>query len=468
MFNSIYLENFKSFKKIELILEKKRKESKNFSILYGGNGSGKSSIAQAFAFLSRSLKTLAYNEMLQEFMTDSSMLENDIPIKPDMMLELIKKTINENQLNNIIRDYKMIGTDSPMILKYEFTLDNKYGSYIMEFNDNQLIHERLDYALNKNKTCCYDISCDSITINQSLFNTKIIGNKIIDQINMFWGKHSFLSIITKEIEDKSISYINESINNNIIEIIDFFSDVAYNIKIDRLNYDTDLPISNTFLQSLTHGSIEASDENELDKIEKILSKLLSDMFDNVLYTFYSKEYINNQINYTLIFHKQIDNTEFDIEYSKESNGTKEILILLPYVMHSILGGFSVIDEFGSGIHEMLISKFLNAIIPEIKGQLILLSHNSTIMNDVLPDSVYFITNTHSYNKSIKCISDIETRMHPNYNYQSRYMQNELYLDTHPYINEEIDLQPLSNAYYDILTSSKWHRRKILWMKYIRI
>ena len=46
--------------------------------------------------------------------------------------------------------------------------------------------------------------------------------------------------------------------------------------------------------------------------------------------------------------------------------------------------------------------------------------------EIKPESLYFIMNDKTFNKSVKCVTEIEERLHPNYNYRNRYFNNELY------------------------------------------
>jgi hypothetical protein len=66
--------------------------------------------------------------------------------------------------------------------------------------------------------------------------------------------------------------------------------------------------------------------------------------------------------------------------------------------------------------------------------------------DIKPESLYFIMNDKTFSKSVKCVTEIEERLHPNYNYRNRYFNNELYADGLPKFNEEYDFTELAKLY----------------------
>ena len=86
-------------------------------------------------------------------------------------------------------------------------------------------------------------------------------------------------------------------------------------------------------------------------------------------------------------------------------------------MVAITGKCVIIDEFGNGIHDLMAAKLMKAVSQNIKGQLIITTHNTLIMDhsNIKPDALYFIFNGLE-GKKVKCVTDVEERLHPNYNY----------------------------------------------------
>jgi AAA15 family ATPase/GTPase len=120
--------------------------------------------------------------------------------------------------------------------------------------------------------------------------------------------------------------------------------------------------------------------------------------------------------------------------------------MLPYLMLAITGKCVIIDEFSNGIHDLMAAKLMKAVSNNIKGQLIITTHNTLLMDhsNIKPDALYFIFNE-SAGKTVKCVTEIEDRLHPNYNYRNRYFNNELYVDSLPK-NTEFDFSEFAKLY----------------------
>ena len=71
----------------------------------------------------------------------------------------------------------------------------------------------------------------------------------------------------------------------------------------------------------------------------------------------------------------------------------------------------------------MFKNLLISIGDSIEGQLIMTTHNTAIMeSEINKDSLYVINVTKDGEKEINCISDLEGRVHPNYNIRNRYLQ----------------------------------------------
>ena len=65
-------------------------------------------------------------------------------------------------------------------------------------------------------------------------------------------------------------------------------------------------------------------------------------------------------------------------------------------------------------------------------------------SNIKPDALYFIFNGLE-GKKVKCVTDVEERLHPNYNYRNRYFNNELYADGLPK-NADFDFSEFAKLY----------------------
>lgn len=443
MFTYLKMKNFKSFKEISIDLQNKKDEFKHIIAIYGANGSGKSTIVEAFLTLEKTLGTMRVKDMLLDLLNNKITPPDDIPIKQEMMLEFIKTRLASSTVEKIIDEYKMINTTEPMMLEFGFIINGSTGSYLMEFDNSDLIRERLEYKILKNRGCCFDIEEDKVEINSNIFESAEFLEEIKRQIQMYWGKHTFLSILQHEMDDKSATYVNSNISPNLMNILTEFNSISYKTASNR--EDNSIYASPVFA-NLEGGTIEKSEEKNLDKIEQFINEFFISLFDDVNKAFYHREEKNGKIRYSLFLNKRIDALDFDIDFRYESSGTQEILNLLPYLMVAITGKCVIIDEFGNGIHDLMVAKLMKAVSQNIKGQLIITTHNTLIMDhsNIKPDALYFIFNGLE-GKKVKCVTDVEERLHPNYNYRNRYFNNELYADGLPK-NADFDFSEFAKLY----------------------
>lgn len=125
---------------------------------------------------------------------------DDIPLKPELMLDLIKTRLANNTIEKIIEESKMIGTLDDMRMEFGFMINGSTGRYLMEFDNSDLIHERLEYKILKNRGCCFDIEDGMVEINSNLFESEDFFRNKLNK-SEYWGKHSLLSILKFEMEE---------------------------------------------------------------------------------------------------------------------------------------------------------------------------------------------------------------------------------------------------------------------------
>ena len=59
----------------------------------------------------------------------------------------------------------MIDCEDPIVAEYEFNINGNNGCYRVEFGQDEIVHERLEYVLNRRRGLYFDCSSDGILIN---------------------------------------------------------------------------------------------------------------------------------------------------------------------------------------------------------------------------------------------------------------------------------------------------------------
>lgn len=443
MFTCIKLKNFKSFKDVSIDLSSKKNETKNIAVIYGINGSGKTTITQAFLLLKRTIETMEVRGVLNDFLDEKITPPDDFPFKQDVMLQMLKTRLSMNGIESIIKNYKTVDSVENMSVEYQFVINGNPGSYYIEMDDTSIVKERLEFKLAKRRGCYFDIEDEDININSKIFESKELYDLVRQQAKMYWGKHSLLSILLFEMSDKSDTFINSNISKNLMELLLHLSNIDFKFVSGK---ETNL--GESILENLQMGRIDKTEEKKLNQVEEILDNIFQSIFRDVVKVFYQQSIDQDKIMYRLYFRKKIEEKIFDIDFSLESSGTKEILRLIPAFVAAASGKCVVVDEYGTRIHDVLSAKLLDAISDQIAGQLIMTTHNTMIMEceKLQPESLYFILDDKTFKKSVKCVSEIEDRLHPNYNYRTRYLNNDLYHNSLPENIGKIDLSGLVNLF----------------------
>jgi AAA15 family ATPase/GTPase len=315
-------------------------------------------------------------------------------------------------------------------------LDGAAGSYRVEFDDQTLLSERLDYKLQKNRACYFDISADRTRLNKKVLISDDYEKTLQEQISQYWGKHTFLSILMYEQSDKAKSFFDSSLSPAFRALLTAFRQISTNERSLSVNADTQLylPDNDYFFTNLTEGTIQNTQKKDLLAVEKILNRFIKSIYPDVNKAYYKlAERDGSQTDYRLLLNKRIGKNSIGISFTKESTGTRRLLDTLPYLLAASVGGCVVMDEFGNGIHDKLLVSLIQSFSEIIEGQLILMTNNTSLLeSSVVPaDSFYFIENDADFHKSIKCISDIETRLYKNYDYRNLYIKNSRYKTSSP-------------------------------------
>ena len=416
MFEYVKLKNFKSFGDIELNLLDRRNKPKKMILIYGENGIGKSNLASAFFMLSETLRTMDVRDIMESFLSeDSDKIKN---------FEELKKLIRlrYKDIETLIKENKTVSSSDSMKMEFGFQINGKSGKYVLEMNDSQIIHERLEYVLSQRVGLFFDITPQKTTISNRLFKDKASYQAIKKASSKFWGKHSLLSILLHESDDKSDQYIREQIESNFALVLRFFSRISCKIKFGSRQERGIIGLPREIIGEYEGGEINRSDEGLLDRTEKMLDTFFKLTYKDIVNVYYKRIYKEDLIQYQLVITKNIAGKPRDIDFSLESTGTQSLLQQLPFMLVAVKESVSVIDEFDTGIHDLLVKALATSLYDSIEGQLIMTTHNTLLMESSIPkECIYVINELASGDKEIQCILHYNNKIGDNNNIRKQYL-----------------------------------------------
>ena len=420
MFTYIKLKNYKSLIELEVDLTKKENTPKKLISIYGENGIGKSNFVDSFYTLKKIVSTRTINEKIRILTEKQKELQTDDFNKAlyffGQLGSIIKNGFFSNSID-IINECKTIDSKDNMIIEVGFKIKSKSGIYCIETDNTDIISEKLDFTLNKNKVNFFEMTKKEKYLNESVFIDHEYKKEILSIIEKYWGKHSLLSLIAYEIEDKKENYVKKKIFNGIFEVINFFSSLSI---LSRNKLEVFKGIEE---EKLFYGTISANEEKKLINIENVINTFFTALFSDIKQAYYKKKVDRDEINYILCFKKNIYNKLIDIEYNKESSGTKNILKILPYLISAAKRKTVIIDEIDNGIHDLLILKILENLSEDLKGQLIITTHNTLLLEEeFIKDSIYIFKVDENANKKLLSLNKFEGRIHPNLSIRKRYLK----------------------------------------------
>ena len=410
------MKNYKSFGEVRFDLTDKRGNPKKMVLIYGENGIGKSNLASAFFMLSETLRTMDVRDIMQSILS-----ERPDAINEEDFSRLIR--LRYKDLETLIRENKMVASDEPMLLEVGFRLNDRSGRYLIETDDNQLIHERLEYVLAKNKGTYFDITPEKMSISTKIFQDRASYNEIKTSCSKFWGKHTLLSILMHESDDKANEYIKKQISDNFETVLSFFTRMSCKIKFGSYQERGGICLPHEIFGDFDEGNISLKDAELLDKTENMLNIFFKSAYRDVKKVFYKRIKKETTIHYQLMQTKTIAGKDRDIAFSMESTGTQYLLQLLPYMLVVVDGSVAVIDEFDTGVHDLLVKKLVQSLFSTLTGQLIMTTHSTLLMEANIPkECIYVINELEDGSKEIEPISHYDQKIHENTNIRNQYLK----------------------------------------------
>ncbi|HJC22439.1 MAG TPA: ATP-binding protein [Candidatus Eisenbergiella merdavium] len=422
MFTYIRLKNFMSFRDVTFDFRNGRKGSKKFIAIYGENGSGKSNFVHSIEFLRRSIDSLMTPKEVFPTDTTDSFQQT---FSRGTHARLVRYLIEFSSVAIWTGGYRMAECEEETSAEYGFCFNGHEGCYEIRFN-KKVIYEKLYYFTGKQSGTLFELSCQDGRIQKNfsnkLFTNQKVKSEISDEIDKYWGKHTFLSILNKERSEKNEQYIKDSYLPFLFDILTMIQEMTIHCnKASFSGSEFDAGIPSNILKELGEGEIEKKYEPLLNCSERILNDFLTQIYSDIKEIYYEKTYREASVSYTLYVKKMIGGKIRKINFRQESAGTQQIL----EIIHSLLGAFCgvtvVYDEIDNGIHDLLLKTILESMTDYITGQLIVTTHNTYMLEAIEPKSAYIINVDYQGNKSVRSLDQF-TRIQGSNNPRSMYLK----------------------------------------------
>ena len=425
MFTKITLENFRSFDHIVFDLTEKGNVPKHLAVLYGENGAGKSNLMSAFVLLPELTRTMDVRDAYERLLTRDAIFQDEKMEK--VMREQMRHSLRD--MSAIIKDYRMIDCEDPIVAEYEFNINGNNGCYRVEFGQDEIVHERLEYVLNRRRGLYFDCSSDGILINDTVIqgtNGKDFLVDVKETAKRYWGKHSLLAILLYEMKDKSNAFGRDNVTENFNTVLREFRGLSCAVSMGNKSWEG-LSSKLQVLKRPLQGHLSLRRETELDYASDFFTQLFTSVDLSVRKIFYKKEFHDDEIYYKLIEEKYIAGNYRLIDFERESAGNRQLLNISCYLLTACMGGVVILDEAEANIHDLLFQKLLEEIRPILKGQVIMTTHNTMLMEASFAREATYILSVDPDNpsdKKIRCISDYRKRTYAANNIRNKYLNCE--------------------------------------------
>lgn len=207
-----------------------------------------------------------------------------------------------------------------------------------------------------------------------------------------------------ESDDKADQYIRNQIEQNFVLLLQFFTRVSCKIKIGSRLERGIIGLPREILGEYEGGEIARRDESILNLTEKMLDTFLRLTYRDIVQVYYKRTYSEDKIQYQLVITKNIVGKPRDIDFSLESTGTQSLIQQLPFMLVVVNGSVAVIDEFDTGIHDLLVKALASSLYNSIEGQLIITTHSTLLMESDIPKECIYVINE---NDSVLAAGEID-------------------------------------------------------------
>ncbi len=406
MITYIKLKNFISFGDTIFDFRKSKGIPVSFAAIYGENGSGKTSFVKSLEMLAMStssFRSLESIEKLQKIIDSKDAVPGILEgVMEQLILDNFSTTIEKN---------RMIGCEDESSVEYGFICGGKKFVYRIAFRDT-VTEESLYGWTGKQSGYLYKIRLDEnndikTSFFGKLFLSSAAQNEAVADIKKFWGKHTFIGILNNQLNKQNSRYTNENYSPCLLNFLVYLSNLTVVTKSgSRVHFIIGGGRSKIFVRNLTGGKISTKDYELLESSQHIISNFFSQLYSDIKSAEYETEKESDDIlSYKLYFNKMISGKLRRISIDNESTGTLQLLKILSPLICAMLGMTVCIDEADTGIHDILFNNILESVRENLKGQLIITTHNTTLLENIHPSEAYIINIDHMGEKSVVCADE---------------------------------------------------------------
>lgn len=411
MLSSITIKNFRSLPDICLDLESGRQEVKSSAYIYGENGAGKSNLISAMYFLCRTFRTIKDEDAIRELPSRPQ------GFYPELASEELKYRMQSSNLDlqELLRTARRLGSDELLELEIGFLLDGKSGNYSVKFNGDSVVSEKLSYKIGDRTGVIYSIDEYEWFLSPSIFSDKDYRDELDDSMQRYFGSHTFMAILMGERHRINKGIFENMVNPNLIIVMDGLWGISV------FSEDGRIYPKNFSSKNIAYGYVDRFGKDGMNAMERLLNSYYTRLFEDIKKVYYRTSFIGQRLCYELVFVRELAGKRIDVPYEMESAGIKKLTELFPFMLSSVMGGTTIVDEAGSGLHDIVLLELSKNMLSSINGQFICTIHNTQLMKQLPQESMYIIRVDSHGNKSIANIKDYSFRTQRTNNIQNKYL-----------------------------------------------
>ncbi|MDO4765667.1 MAG: ATP-binding protein [Eubacteriales bacterium] len=374
------------------------------SVIYGANASGKSNLVEVFHFIKWTVEKGLPMES-RDFFCKNKKENRHRESEFELQFTFDRKFYAYG--------FKAILAEGMITEEWLYELKSQEGKMIYEFEKNQKpVLGKENIKVSEEEKLRFDIYAkDYLETDGQLFLTELNRNKkyqkdsglIIFNEVYRWIQENLI-VITPNTSSANMEYY-------------YGNDSAE--RVNELMKSLDTGVSQVFLKKI-----------DLEEMKNSLSKeMYEEIKDNIQESINAARAVKisvrgrNTFITVIVKNKEIlisklctrhNNSEFDFNYSEESDGTKRILDLIDMIFSPKKNAIYVVDELDRSLHPKLTAHFLRVFMKEHENdnvQLIFSTHEASLMDENMfrRDEIWFVERDADNNSDIYSLDIFKER-----------------------------------------------------------